>query len=112
MHVIDPAFGSSDMQASGVEVDLIPPQATYFRSTKPMPVCDQDPSWRPGAHSGNACAQHPGAAQSPSRSNIPWAGVRKSELCAELSGFRWLRGCASGRILPCESTSAWVLLSV
>jgi hypothetical protein len=42
MHVIDPAFGSSDMQASAVEVDLIPPQATYFRRTKPMSVCDQD----------------------------------------------------------------------
>jgi hypothetical protein len=30
MYVIDPALGSSDMQATGAEFNLIPPQAAQF----------------------------------------------------------------------------------
>ena len=30
MNVIDPALGSSNVQSAAVQLDLIPPQATYF----------------------------------------------------------------------------------
>jgi hypothetical protein len=42
MDVIDPALRSSDVQSAAIELNLIPPQATQFRGTQPMPVCDKD----------------------------------------------------------------------
>jgi hypothetical protein len=47
----------------------------------------------------------------PFRSNIPWGDVRNWGLCEELSGLRWLRGWACGRILPIDSILAWFVLS-
>ena len=42
MDVVDPALGSSDMQAATVELNLVPPEPAHFRGSKPVPVCDQD----------------------------------------------------------------------
>jgi hypothetical protein len=42
MDIIDPAFGSSNVQSAAVEVNLIPPQAAQFRGTETMAVGDQD----------------------------------------------------------------------
>jgi hypothetical protein len=56
--------------------------------------------WRHGDRSGIACGRFLGAARSPFRLDIPWTGVQNSGPCEELSGLRWLRGYASGWILP------------
>jgi len=42
MYVIDPTFGSADMQSATVELNLIPAKATHFGGTQPVPIGQQD----------------------------------------------------------------------
>ena len=112
MDVINPALRSADMQSTTVEVNLIPPEAADFRSAQSVPVRNQDHGSVAMAIAGSLAGSLLEPLDLPFGQVFPGPELGYRGVCGELSGLRWLRRPACGRILPCESTSAWFCLSV